>query len=52
MKKTYLKMIFDVPGQKLKEMYQKKEPLKEVHYNPHLQTSNSRIFKVLSKPEC
>ena len=28
-----------------------KAPKKTVHYDPHLQTANSRIFKVLAKPD-
>lgn len=51
MKEKYLAMIFSVKNEKLKEMYVIKKKPQEVHYNPHLQTSNSRIFKVLSKPD-
>lgn len=51
MKKAYLQTIFEVENEKLKKYYTKKAEKKQLQYDPHLQTANSRIFKVLAKPE-
>lgn len=51
LKKRYLENIFKVPNEKfLRPYYSKKVEKKLVHYDPHLQTASSRIFKVLAKP--
>ena len=46
----YLETIFSVANEKLRPYHIKKPESKPVHYDPHLQTAHSRIFKVLAKP--
>jgi inositol 1,4,5-triphosphate receptor type 1/inositol 1,4,5-triphosphate receptor type 3 len=52
LKKKYIDAIFAVPGENLRPInsirFREQE---ELHYKPHLQTANSKIFKVLAKPE-
>lgn len=51
LKEIYLAIIFSVEGENLKEIVSKKA--REVStslYKPHIQTANSRIFKLIAKP--
>lgn len=51
MKKLYIELIFQAQGENLKPLVSKK--FREVSsslYKPHIQTANSRIFKVIAKP--
>lgn len=51
MKKLYIDLIFQCQGENLKPIISKK--FREVSsslYKPHIQTANSRIFKVIAKP--
>ena len=51
LKDIYLTIIFSVEGENLKEIISKKA--REVStslYKPHIQTANSRIFKLIAKP--
>lgn len=51
LKSIYLAIIFSVEGENLKEIVSKKA--REVStslYKPHIQTANSRIFKLIAKP--
>lgn len=52
LKKKYIDAIFAVPGENLRPVNSVKiKEQEELHYKPHLQTANSKIFKVLAKPE-
>ena len=51
LKQIYIKTIFNVEGENLKPIVSKK--YREVStslYKPHIQTANSRIFKLIAKP--
>lgn len=51
LKKLYIDLIFQCQGENLKPIVSKK--FREVSsslYKPHIQTANSRIFKVIAKP--
>lgn len=47
---NHVESIFSVPNEKLKPLHEKKEKKAPAHENPHLQTTTSKIFKVLAKP--
>lgn len=46
-----LEVIYSVPSEKLKPVYTKRAVRTPAYHNPHLQTTTSRTFKVLAKPE-
>lgn len=51
-KKDLIEQIFSVQGEALKPMKSKKDR-REIfasQYKPHIQTANSKIFKVVAKP--
>jgi hypothetical protein len=51
LKEIYLTILFSVEGENLKPITSKKS--REVStslYKPHIQTANSRIFKLIAKP--
>lgn len=52
LKLKYIEVIFSVPGENLRpaHAFKLKEPV-EQHYQPHLQTASSTVFKILSKPD-
>ena len=51
LKELYLDIIFDVEGENLKEIVSKKSrDVSTSLYKPHIQTANSRIFKLIAKP--
>jgi hypothetical protein len=51
LKEIYLAIIFSVEGENLKEIVSKKgREVSTSLYKPHIQTANSRIFKLIAKP--
>jgi hypothetical protein len=52
LKKKYIDVIFSVPGENLRPLFDKKIATNDgLHYKAHLQTAHSQIFKVLAKPD-
>ena len=52
LKIKYIDVIFSVPGENLKPIFDRKIIVTEgLHYEAHLQTAQSQIFKVLAKPD-
>ena len=51
LKKLYIELIFQCQGENLKPIKSKKyRDVSSSLYKPHIQTANSRIFKVIAKP--
>ena len=51
LKKLYIDLIFQCQGENLKPIVSKKyREVSSSLYKPHIQTANSRIFKVIAKP--
>ncbi len=51
LKLRYIDSIFAVPSENLKPInaFKLKQP-EQSHYKPHIQTANSKIFKLLARP--
>ena len=50
-KERYIELIFNVPNQNIKPVHVKPKEVKEHHYNPHLITTQSKNFVVVSRPQ-
>lgn len=46
-----MKLIFENDAERIRPMHVKKVEVEVPRYNPHLQTAESRVYKLLAKPD-